>query len=406
MNGVRVSANFFHLLGVQPTLGRSLSKGEDQAGREHVAVISDHFWRDKLGGRADVLGEKIRLDGQSFQVIGVMPAAFPFPRVRPLSDLTQLPERTDYWVPLALDKNDLESPLGNMNYISIARLKLGVTPAAAFGDLMALEKVIGKRFPEPIKVIPVVQPLQQAMARDVRRPLLILMGAVGAVLLIVCINLMNLMMVRATAQRRDWAIRLAVGASLRDVLSGVLLESLVLAFIGGCLGVLLSAWLLQLVRWSGPSNLPRIDELAPDGWALAFSLLLAMGSALLFGLWPAWRAAQTDPQEALQSAGRNSSEGRKGHRAGKILVAVEVALSTILLLSAALLVRSFAATMQVSPGVRVEQTLTLRANLPPEKYTKDSDVHSFYQRLESEVKSFAGRACCGPGLGATFNRRG
>ncbi len=241
ISGARVSANFFHLLGIEPALGRDFAKGEDEAGHDHVVVISHNFWQQKLSGRADALGRKILLDGNPYQVIGVMPAAFPFPRGRQLSDLEQLPERTAYWIPLVFSKDDLESPLSNMNYIPIARLKPGVSPRQALTDLTALENVIARRFLEPVEIDPVVRPLQQAMARDVRMPLLILMAAFGTVLLIVCINLMNLIMMRATGQRREWAIRLAVGAGTRDLLRGALIESLLLSISGGVLGCFFSA---------------------------------------------------------------------------------------------------------------------------------------------------------------------
>ncbi len=395
VSGARVSANFFHLLGVQPIMGRSFSKGEDQAGRAQVVVISHRFWQEKLGGRRDALGQKLLLDGKPFQVIGAMPTAFPFPRGRQLSDFEQLPEHADYWTPLVFSKNDLEAPLGNMDYLAIARLKPGTTPARALSEMNSLEKVIAKTFPAPVEIDPVVRPLQQAMARDVRLPLLVLMGAVGAVLLIVCINLMNLMMVRATAQRREWAIRLAVGAAMKDILRGAFLESLLLALAGGALGSLLAAWLLQLVRLKAPIDLPRVDELQLDPASLGFVLLVSLGSALLFGLWPGWRAARVDPQEALQSSGRTTSEGRQGQRAGKILVALEVALSTVLLLSAGLLVRSFAAILRVNPGTDVQHVLTMRINLPPEKYQQDARIHSFYCELQNKASSIPGVRAAG-----------
>ncbi len=395
VGGAHISPNFFHLLGVQPVLGRSFSNGEDQAGRDHVAIVSHRFWQEKLGGRSDVLGQQIRFDGEPFQIIGVMPADLLFPSGRQLSDLTVMPEHADYWAPLVFSKDDLDSPLGNMNFVAIARLKPGATVARALADVTALEKVIAKSFPEPVKLDPVVRPLQRAMARDFRLPLLILMGAVGAVLLIVCINLMNLMLVRSTAHRREWAIRLAVGAALRDVLRGAFLESLLLAFAGGALGTILSAWLLDLVRLKAPLDLPRVDELVLDPTALGFALAATIGSALLFGLWPAWRAARVDPQEALQSSGRTSSEGRKGHRAGKILVMAEVAISTVLLLSAGLLVRSFASTLSVNPGFDLQHVLTVRINLPPEKYRQDASIQSFYRQLENRANSMPGVRAAG-----------
>ncbi len=179
INGASVTPNFFHLLGIQPALGRSFGRGEDQAGRNQVVIVSYQFWQEKLGGNPEVLGQKIIFDGRPYQVVGVAPKAFPFPRGRQLSDLVPLFEHTDYWTPLVFNKDDLESPLGNMNFIAVGRLKHGVTISQALAELTALEKVIARRFPEPVEVDPVVQRLQSEMAREARLPLLILLGAVS-----------------------------------------------------------------------------------------------------------------------------------------------------------------------------------------------------------------------------------
>lgn len=387
VNGVRVSPNLFHLLGVQPAIGRGFIKGEDQPGRERVIAISYRLWQEKLGGRNDALGQTLLLDGQPYEVAGVMPEGFPFPRGKQLSDLEILPEHTDYWVPLAFSKDDLASPMGNENYIAIARVKPGLTTRQVWADITALEKVISRRYPEPVEFDPVVRPLQEAMARDVRLPLLVLMAAVASVLLIVCINLTNLMLVRAIAQKREWAIRVAVGARTSDLLRSAFVESLCLSTTGGALGCLLAIWSVKIVQHRAPVDLPRISELGVDGPVLLLALALSIASAFLFGLWPAWRAARVDPQEALKSAARTMSEGRRGHPSGKLLVATEVALSTVLLLTAGLLMRSFAAILGVNPGMKVQNLLTVRINLPPDRYRQGKDIASFYKRLSEQVSS-------------------
>jgi predicted permease len=395
VNGVRASANFFHLLGIQPAMGRGFTNGEDQAGRERVVVISHRLWQERLGGRSDALGQTLLLDGQPYEVAGVMPDSFPFPRGKQLSELEILPEHTDYWVPLVFSKEELANSDGDQNYIAIGRLKSGVTTTQVLADVTALEKVIAKRYPEPIEFDPVVRSLQQTMARDVRLPLLVLMAAVASVLLIVCINLTNLMLVRALAQRREWAIRVAIGARARDLLRSAFVESLCLAITGGALGCFLAIWLVKLVRLRAPVDLPRINELAVDGPVLLLALALSIASAFVFGLWPAWRAAQVDPQEALQSVARTTGEGRRGHRAGKALVAAEVALSTVLLLTAGLLMRSFAAILGVNPGMKVQNLLALRVNLPPDRYQQGKDIASFYKRLREQVSSLPGVKAAG-----------
>ncbi|MGA8594121.1 MAG: ABC transporter permease [Bryobacteraceae bacterium] len=387
ISGAHITADFFHMLGVQPMLGRSFSEGEDQPGHDKVIIVSYRFWQHRLSGRRDVLGRKILLDGQPYALVGVMPAGLPFPRGPEISELEPLPDHTEYWTPIVFSKDDLAAPVGQMDYMAVGRLKPGATIPQVIADLTALEEVISKRYPEPVELDPMVRPLQAAMAREVRLPLLILMAAVSAVLLIVCINLMNLMMVRATAQRRDWAIRLAMGAGTGDLLRVAFVESLLLSLTGAAFGSLLTIWLLQLTRLKAPVDLPRLDELALDPAALLFALGASIATALLFGLWPAWRASRIDPQEALQSSGRTASENRQGRRAGKFLVAAEVTLSTVLLLAAGLLLRSFVMILDVNPGLNVQNLLTVRINLPPDRYQRYQDTASFYRRLEEQVRA-------------------
>ncbi|HJT72224.1 MAG TPA: ABC transporter permease, partial [Terriglobales bacterium] len=395
VNGLRVSLNLFHLLGIQPAIGRGFIKGEDKAGREHVVVISHRLCAEVFNERSDALGKTLVLDGQPYEVVGVMPAGFPFPRGKQLSDLEILPEYTDYWVPLVFSKEERASPDGEEHYIAIARLKPNVNIKQVLADVTALEKVMLKRYPEPIEFDPVVRPLQQTMARDIRLPLLVLIAAVGSVLLIVCINLSNFLLVRAIAQQREWAIRIAIGARTSNLLRSAFVESLCLSIAGGALGCFLAAWLVKLIQLRAPVDLPRINELGIDGPVLLLALALSIASAFIFGLWPALRAAHVDPQEALQSAARTTGEGRRGHRAGKLLVVAEVALSTVLLLTAGLLMRSFAAILGVNPGMKVENLLTLRINLPPEKYRQGKDITSFYQRLSEQVRSLPGVKAAG-----------
>ncbi|MFZ0595211.1 MAG: ABC transporter permease [Bryobacteraceae bacterium] len=387
ISGAHITANFFHMLGVQPILGRSFTEEEDQPGHDKVIIVSYQFWEHRLSGRRDVLGHKILLDGQPYELVGVMPPGLLFPRGGEISELEPLPDNAEYWTPVVFSKDDLETPVGNDNYMAVSRLKPGATVPQVITDLTALEKVISKRYPEPVEFDPMVRPLQAAMAREVRLPLLILMAAVFAVLLIVCINLMNLMMVRATAQRRDWAIRLAMGAGTGDLLRVAFVESLLLSLTGAAFGSLLTIWLLQLTRLKAPVDLPRLDELALDPAALLFALGASIATALLFGLWPAWRASRIDPQEALQSSGRTASENRQGRRAGKFLVAAEVTLSTVLLLAAGLLLRSFTMILDVNPGLNVQNLLTVRINLPPDRYQRYQDTASFYRRLEEQVRA-------------------
>jgi putative ABC transport system permease protein len=393
--GVRITSNFFHLLGAQPMLGRDFAEGEDQAGKNQVVIISYEFWQNRLSARRDALGLKILLDGQTFEVIGVMPPHFPFPSGRQLSEVVVLPDHTEFWTPLVFTNEQLSTPLGDFDFIAIGRLKPDATIPQVLADLTALEKVISTRYPQPVEINPVVRRLQAAMARDVRLPLLILMAAVSAVMLIVCINLMNLTMVRRSAQRRDWAIRLAMGAGTGNLLRAAFAESLLLSLTGAVLGSILSFWLLRVTRFAVPVDLPRIEELALDPAALLFALGAAVATTLLFGVWPVWSASRIDPQEVLQGSGRTATETRKGHRTGDLLVAAEVTLSTVLLLAAGLLLRNFVAILGVDPGLDVQNLLTVGISLPPEKYHTDANSASFYQQLLAEANVLPGVKAAG-----------
>ena len=390
ITGVRITPNFFHMLGVQPLFGRGLAESEDKPGHNQVVIVSHQFWQNRLSARRDVLGQKIVLDGQPYAVIGVMPAGLRFPSGRQLSDVVVLPDRTEYWTPLVFTKDQFGSPLGDFDFLAIGCLKPGVTAPQVAADLTALEKVIAKRYPEPVEIDPKVRSLQAAMAREIRQPLLMLIGAVLAVLLVVCTNLMNLIMVRATAKRRDSSIRLALGASAGTLLREAFTESVLLSLSGAILGSLLAFWLLWAVRLAAPVDLPRINEIALDPAALLFALGAAVVTALLFGVWPVWHISRINPQEALQSSGRTPSLGRKGHRTGKLLVALEVSLSTVLLLTAGLFLRSFVAALDVDPGLNANNLLTVDIKPPPENYRSDVSVSSFYQRLLEQTKVLPG----------------
>lgn len=395
LQGVRVTPNLFDLFGIQPRLGRAFLPQETTEAASHVVVLSDSLWRSKFNADPNVLGRKILLNGQPFQVVGVTPPFFPFPRGRQLADIEPLPERTQYWIPLAFTKEELADPVSEMNFLGLARLKPGVSIAQANSDLDALESVIAKKFSQPVEIHPLIEPLQSSLAGNVRQPLIVLFCAVCLVLVIVCINLMNLMLVRSTDRRREWAIRLAIGAGVRELIRDTLFESLLLSFAGGALGAVLAVWLLELVRVHAPFDLPRIDELHLDPVALAFALAVSIGSAILFGVWPAWRAARIDPQEALQSSSRSATGNKKGHQFGRALVATEVALSVVLLLAAGLLIRSFVRVLQVDPGVHVEHLLTAYVELPSDKYKNAKTIGQFYRRLLDKMQALPGITASG-----------
>ena len=388
--GLNVNSNIFSMLGVSPALGPGFAGDEEKRRREDVVVLSDRLWRRKLSANPNIIGQKVLLNGKPYEVVGVMPADLPLPRASQLMSIATEPLDTDFWRPLIFKKEELAQPLGDMNLQVIGRMAEGVSVPQAQAELNGLEQQFKKDFPPGVMLEVRVATLQEKMSGDVRRPLLILLAAVALVLLVVCLNLMNLTLVRALSRRRQWAIRLAMGASQSALIGETFLESLVLSITGGALGCLLAEWLLVLVRANAPATLPRVDELTLDLPALAIAVTSAVCSALLFGLWPAWRASHIDPQEALRASSRSMTEGRGGHRMGQVLVAAEVALSVVLLLGAGLLLRSFVNTMNVNPGVTVEHTVTATVKLPPDRYKSNAQVASFYTSLLDRLRQSPG----------------
>ncbi len=387
VQGISATPELFDLLGVQPRLGRGFLAQESEEGKNHVIILGNALWRSQFNADPHVLGRKIRLDGEEYQVVGITSPSFPFPSGRQLSDVESLPEHSQYWIPLTLTRDDLARPDGGMKYFGLVRLKPGVPLSQAYAELAAGDGEIVRQFHLPFQMYPLLEPLRASLANGVREPLLLLFGAVGLVLLIVCVNLMNLMLVRASARRREWAVRLAVGAGLGQILRDNLAESLLLSLTGGLLGSLLAAWLVALVRASAPFDLPRVNELHIDLGSLAFALGISIFSAVLFGLWPAWRSTKTDPQEVLQSSSRSATEGRKGNRLGRTLVAVQVALSVVVLLGAGLFLHSFVRILQVNPGVQIQHVMTASIQLPPDQYKTAGQTAQFYQRLIEDMRT-------------------
>jgi predicted permease len=389
LGGARVSANFLPMLGFQPQLGRGFLEEEDRPGRGDVVILTDSLWRRRFGSDPSIVGKKINLEGHPHVVVGVLPAAFHFPNGHQLDRLMPLPEKTEIFRPLALDlKNgDME---GNFNYVAIGLLKKGASRERALAELNMVQADIGKAFKDKTELKADLSPLQDYMVGPVRRGLLVLLGAVGAVLLIVCVNLANLSLVRGAGRSRESAIRAALGASRAQLLRPQLIESIVLAVIGGALGVLLASWTMNLLIRSAPVDLPRMDEVRLDGYTLAFALAISTVTGLLFGLLPAWRMTHIAPQEVLKTGGRSATEGIRGTRLRGLLVSAEVALSAVLLIVAGLLISSFMRLMNVDKGFPIERLLAVDLNTAGARYGKDGARPEFYRRVLACVHALPG----------------
>ena len=394
LGAARVSANFFSAVGVDPQLGRTFVEGEDKPQAQPVAVISDSLWRRRFNTDVSVIGRSITIDGKGFTVVGVMHRNFPFPRGKELHQFVNFEQRTDVWLPLVFKPEDLVE-VGSFNYAVIARLRNGATREQAQSEISAIQSRIAQRTPALEDLGAILLPLQEALVGNVRQGLTLMLAAVGFVLLIVCVNLANLMLSRAPLRRREFAIRMALGATRARLIAQLLTESLLLALIGGGLGALLALWGVKALATSIPVDLPRLEEVRVDGLAVLYALLVSVATGALFGLWPAISATKLELNETLKVGGRALTKGPGSGRVSGALIVVEVGLSVLLLVGAGLLLRSFVGVMSVDKGFKAENVLTADLSLSPTKYMEVSNRREFYRQLMEHVDSLPGvRASC------------
>ena len=360
----RVSASLFQVLGEGPRLGRGFLPQEDQPNRNNVVVLTDAFWRSQFHADPNVLGRTVELNGKADQVVGIMPASFRFPQGDEFGPLIAdgLPGPVQMFRPIGLDTANAPV-LGEFNYGVFARLRPGITLAAARAELEGITAatVASYHVPGGIVVHAVVSSLRDQIVGNHSLGLWLLLAAVGAILVIVCLNLANLLLVRVHGRGHEAAIRLALGASRGRLLRETVTEGLVLSLAGGALGV---AAAFAAVRWlvaSAPPGVPRLNEIHVNATALGFAFLLALVSGVLFSLWPGLGAARTSPQGALRSGGRGASESGRKVRAREWLVGAQCALTAALLIVAGLLTASYLRLMGVNKGFATRDVLSVEA---------------------------------------------
>jgi predicted permease len=365
--GARVSPALFTMLGVRPQLGRSFAEAEDHPGRDAVVVIDDELWRVRFGADPRVLGRKLVLDGRPYEVIGVLPRDFRFPKLASLYAMTIAEARPQIWKPFAVKDDELEA-MGDFNYACVVSLKPGVSLAQAAAELGTAQKSISETVGEHIELLASLVPLQDQITGRSRRGLHLLLGAVGVVLLIGCVNIANLLLAQTTGRRREMAIRSALGASGARLVRQMLVESLVLSAIGGAGGVVVSYTAVEAVRLWAPVDLPRLDEVGVDARVLLFGTVLSVAAGLLCGLLPALRFARADPQDAMKAGARGTTGSPRHARVRTLLVAGEIALSTVCLSAAGLLLHSYVKLLAVDAGFDAQHVVTVEINLPPSRY--------------------------------------
>jgi predicted permease len=382
---MRVSSDFFAVLGVRPLLGRDFQRDDESQGRHHVVILSNNLWRRRFNGDPAVVGQKVTLAGEPFTVVGVMP-----PGVQHVGGdyrSTAYGETVELWFPLFFQPNDDRS----MHYLNaVGRLKPGVPAERAAADLNVIARRLALQFPATNGGSRIaVQSLHEAVVGRTRAMLLVLFGAVLSVLLIACVNVANLLMARAAARERELAVRSAVGAGKWRIIRQLLTESLLLAGLGAAAGVALAKCGLILLVKFGPDQLPRLQTVQLDGHVLLFTLGMALLTGLLFGLAPAWQAGKTNVNSMLKEGGRNGAGGpRQSLR--DILVASEVALALLLLVGTGLLVRSFWRLQQTDAGFNPARVLTAAVSLPYESYNNNTNVVRFQSQLLERIGSLAG----------------
>ena len=378
-----VTASFFPTVGVNPAQGRALLPEDELPGSEPVAVLSHGLWQRRFGGNPNVLGSKFTLSGRSFTVVGVMPAGFDYPG------------RAQLWSTLKTGGDDQRRD--NRYLHVLARLKPTVTLAEAQTQIDALSARFGQQYPETNGGQSAkLTGLQEWTTRGVRTSLLLLFGAVGFVLLIACANVANLLLARGAARRKEIALRTALGAGRPRIIRQLLTESLLLAFLGGAAGLVLSLFLTDLLIAISPADVPRLNEIKLDARVLGFTVGIVSLVGLLFGLAPAWQASKTDLNEVLKDGGRSSStEGRGRNRLRALLVVSEIALSLLLLVGAGLLIKSFVLLRDVHPGFDAKNVLTMRISLPGARYPEPKQSERFYRELTERVKALPGVEAAG-----------
>jgi putative ABC transport system permease protein len=383
LQGARVSALYFSTLGVPAARGRTLLPEEDEPGRNNVVVLGDGLWRRLYGAAPDAVGSTLLLDGERYEVVGVMPPTF--------RDVFS--RAVDLWTPLALPPEQLASTARTNEWLSlVARVKPGIEVEQAASEMATLAEQLKREYQGsyPPDWTLKVTSLSERATGKIRPALLVLLGAVGFVLLIGCANVANLLLARAAARLKEVAIRTALGANRWQVVRQLLVESVLLALVGGAAGLLLAYAGVRTLATLNLGNLPGADELRIDGAVMAFTLGLSLVTGVLFGLAPALQTSRTNLRDALNESARGSTADRGGRRVRRALVVAEVALALTLLVGAGLLVKSFARLQGVQPGFDPANLLTLSLSLPQAKYPSDTQQIAFFDQVLPRVAAVPG----------------
>lgn len=391
VSGADITAGMFSTLGVRPSLGRDFNANDDRPGKTHVIILSYGYWRSQFHGDPGVVGRIIDLDGAPNQIVGVMPASLQYPNTISLLSFFggNAVKPILLFRPLGIDYAKAQ-PLGNFNYVCFARMKPGVTPEQVRAEL----NVIGAGFLASVRsqlpaqvgnvqVLTRVTSLRDAVVGSHALGLWLLLAAVAAILAIVCLNLANLLLVRVHGRGHELAIRLALGAGRGRLIRETVGEGLVLALVGGALGVAAAFGALRWLVHVAPAGIPRIQEIGINFTVLLFSLTVAIACGVLFSLWPAWRGSRTDPQSALRSGGRSASDTGERMRVRSWLVGGQAALAALLLIVAGLLTASYVSLLGVNKGFQTSQVIEAEINWPGKREQRAAFYHDVLGKVQA-----------------------
>ena len=379
LDGAEVSASLFDLLGVPAMLGRTFRSDENEPGRNHVAILSHELWQQRFGGERDVVGRRMTLDGVPHEIVGVMPPTFSFPAARAV------------WIPLEYT-DDFTTDQRSAWYLQVVgRTRPGVSADQARAEIETIGRQLARQYPDANEGVDITAvSLHDAMVGDLRTAFWVLLGAVGFVLLIACVNVANLMLARAASRESEIAVRTALGANRVRLVRQLLTESVLLGLAGGALGLLLAVWGVEALIALEPQGVPRLGEVSVDPVVIGFTMGLSILTGLLFGAVPAVQSTRAGISATLKEGGRSALTTRGGARMRTTLVIAEVALAVTLLAGAGLLIRSFARLAAVDPGFQVDPALTFEISLPDARYKEDAQKIAFFDQLLPRLEAIPG----------------
>jgi putative ABC transport system permease protein len=377
LQGARVTASLFDVLGVPPALGRAFRPDEERAGRDLVAILSDGLWTRRFARDPSVIGRTIVLNTQAYLIVGVMPPSFTYPS-----------RDFELWVPLVIDPDEIRDRAPS-NYVVVGRLKSGVSVAQAQAEMDAVAARVEAANGRGTRGVEVVSMLGD-LVRNVRMPLLVLFAGAGSLLVIGCATLANLLIARASSRSHELVLRAALGARRGRLIRQSITELIPLMLAGGLLGFLLAWWMLRAALPWLPSTMPRVESIGIDVRVMAFSAALLGSIALVLGAWPALQVARWDISAALRESLRGASAALRGARLRDALVVAQIAAALLLVISATLLMRSFAGVMRIDPGFRAEGVATLHFAIPREKYPEGRQLAAICRDILERVQRLPG----------------